>query len=145
MSYSQKNTFCEKKSVVVEAFYIGAGMSGIKGKHLISRVCSDGTIEYEDVKINGEQTVFFLKTMVLPQEDMKDLLLLLKSGETKKLLNTYESFSTTIDHSEDLLIRIFGEEEKEIKIKNFKPDIQRIREKYPTDLINLVSASVNIW
>lgn len=142
VSYSQKSSFCEKKSTVVEAFYIGAGMSGIKGKHLISRVCSDGTVQYEDVKMKGEEKQFVLKTVVLPQKDLQELLLILKSDETKKLFNIYEAYSSTIDHSEDLIIRILGEDVKEIQIKNFKPDIELIRRKYPLELLTL-ACSVN--
>lgn len=131
--------FQEKRQVLLEAHYSSKGMlSWRDGDHLIAKIYSDGIVEYEDVEIRNGVSISSLRRATLSKEELSDLSEFLKSNDVQGLSNEYAAFSTTIDHSEDLILKIRnGSQFKEIKVENFKPDLPEISVKYPKALVRV--------
>lgn len=129
----------EKKHILLEAHYSARGMlSWVDGEHLIAKIYSDGVVEYEDVEIKNGAPSPYLRRATLSRDDLNSLSELLKSSDVQGLSSKYAAFSTTIDHSEDLLLKITtGNKVKEIMVENFKPDLPEASAKYPKALIRV--------
>ncbi len=129
----------ESKPILLEANYSSKGMfSWRDGSHLIARVYSDGKVEYEDVEVKNGVSSNYLRRTMLSNEELNSLSELLSSADVQGLSSKYAAFSTTIDHSEDLLLKITsGNKVKEIKVENFKPDLPEASTKYPKALLRV--------
>jgi hypothetical protein len=140
--HAQHSGFCLGKKIVFEANYIGSGMSGIVGRHVISRVCTDRTVQYDEAIPTRSGEKYILKKRTLSKDRFDKLMQLLQSDEASSLRNEYPAATSTIDHSEDLLLSISIDNTKTIKVNNFKPDISSALKTYPLLLVKL-SCSAN--
>ena len=125
--------------VLLEAHYSSKGMlSWRDGSHLIARIYNNGTVEYEDVEVKKGVSNSYFRHTTLSQEELQNISAFLKSKEVQNLSSRYAAFTTTIDHSEDLIIKIINDDQiKEIKVDNFKPDVPKVASKYPKSLLHI--------
>jgi hypothetical protein len=144
VGHAQELDFCKRGTVIFEAYYVGVGMSGIQGKRTISKVCSDRTVQYEDLKANKPTSAFYFRSRRLSVEEYAEFLRLLAETEIRNLKGDFKTETSTIDHSEDLLILISKPYVSEINVTNFKPDIEKARKKYPVGLMKLACASISL-
>lgn len=124
--------------VLLEARYFGEGMSGITGDHLIARIHSNGLVEYEEVVDRDQSPHHFVKTARLNSSQLTRLFRLLTTHRVSSLADHYEPVSSTIDHTENLTLKIFTRGRiKRIVVENFKPDLPRAITTYPRELLDL--------
>ena len=129
------------RRVLVEARYSGIGLSGIEGNHLIARIYDDGLVEYEDIKDLHSFADYEMRNAKLTEEELKRLLRLLIQPEVGALANSYAAFSPTIDHRENLTLRVYFQgTQKQIEVENFKPELPKASAFYPSKLL-----SVTCW
>jgi len=136
-SFAQSSEFCIGKTVLFEADYVGAGMSGIQGNHLIAKICEDRTVQFEDVRQTKAGVEYVLRERKLSRVHYEKVRDYLDNPEAKKLDEKYPAFTSTLDHSEDLIMTIFVDGAKRITVSNFKPDIPAVSVKYPLGLLKL--------
>jgi len=140
MTSGQKQVPVSRK-VLIEARYSGIGMSGTEGNRLIARIYNDGLVEYDDVKDLHSFASYEVRTAKLTEEELKTLLRLLSQPEVQLLSDSYAALSPTIDHRENLTVRIyFRGTDKHIEVENFKPELAKANAFYPRKLI-----SVTCW
>lgn len=126
------------RSLLLEARYLGVGMSGIEGEHIIARIYSDGEVEYEDLKSFSEFPRYYLRTAKLTKKELTDLSRLLSSADLGSLSESYPAFSSTIDHRENLTLRFsFRGSIKQVEVVNFKPDLPKASTVYPRKLLSV--------
>ena len=82
-------------------------MSKAEGNRLIARIYDDGLVEYEDVKDLHSFADYEMRTAKLTEAELKRLSRLLIQSEVGSLADSYAAFSPTIDHREDLTLRIY--------------------------------------
>ncbi len=125
-------------SFLLEARYLGQGMTGIDGDHLIARIYGDGTVEYEDLKRLTTPSEYYQRTAKLTTKELADLSKLLNSNELVSLSESYPAISSTIDHRENLTLRFYSEGSmKQVKVENFKPHLDKDSKTYPEQLLAL--------
>jgi hypothetical protein len=123
---------------LLEARYLGEGLIGIEGDHLIARIYSDGTVEYEDLKSLTTAPEYYQRTAKLTTKELTDLSKLLDSKGLRSLSESYPSISSTIDHRENLTLRFYsGGSIKQVKVENFKPHLVKANNAYPQKLLAL--------
>lgn len=128
----------QSRSLLLEARYLGVGMSGIDGDHLIARIYSDGVIEYEDLKSLRTFPRYYQRTAKLTEKELTDLSSLLSSADLGSLSGSYPAFSSTIDHRENLTLRFsFRGAIKQVEVENFKPDLPKASSAYPRKLLTV--------
>ena len=127
--------------IVFEAHYVGEGMSWIQGKFLILRVYSNGNLEYleyEDIAVENYQKKVFLRNHKLSEIQLSVFLEFLVSQEFRSLPDKYSSFSSTIDHKEDLIFKVLQTDAARLIVaENFKPELAQAKTIYPATLIGL--------
>jgi hypothetical protein len=128
------------KPIMLEVYYSGAGNWWLAGKHLIARVYSDGFVEYDDISPASEiPEINNRRNTILQSETILGLSTFLTTTEVGKISRNYESFSSTLDHTEDVVIKIKKKNGfKKISIINFKPELPQANKKYPKELIRLM-------
>jgi hypothetical protein len=130
------NPSVTKAKVVAEAYYYGSGMSGIVGEHLIVRVYSDRTVEFDDL---GVDTNYILKRSRISRKGFSKLNKLLSDENMGKIPDTYGAVYATIDHTENLKLNLLvNGKYKEINVENFKPDLPKTKKIYPAQLVEIV-------
>lgn len=136
---SRQRTGVQKgRSLLLEARYLGVGMSGIEGDHLIARIYGDGVVEYEDLKSLRTFPRYYLRTAKLTEKELTDLSKLLSSADLGSLSEGYPAFSSTIDHRENLTLRFsFRGAMKQVEVVNFKPDLPEASAVYPRKLLSV--------
>lgn len=128
----------EEKRVLLEARYLGTGLSGIEGDRLIARIYSDGVIEYDDLRRLRSFPEYYQRTARLSASELTALSKLLRRDKLASLSESYPAFSSTIDHRTNLTLRFStGTETKEIRVENFKPELEGALKAYPRDLMTL--------
>jgi len=141
MTNGQKQDAPASRRVLVEARYLGVGMSAFDGNRLIARIYDDGLVEYEDVKDQHSLADYEMRTAKLTEEELKRLSRLLIQPEVGSLANSYAAFSSTIDHREDLTLSVYFQgANKQIEVENFKPELPKAKAFYPPKLL-----SVTCW
>lgn len=144
--YPQSNNrTVDNVTVIYEAYYSGRGNSWRTGKHLIAKVYSNGRVEFDDLKANGIVAELVQREVSLTSDELAQFRTLLKRDSIRRLDAFYGAYTTTIDHTEDLIINIIEEKKtRTIVVENFKPDLQGVKRKYPRDLVSLACLSENI-
>ena len=141
MTSVEKQEASSSRKVLVEARYSGIGMSRAEGNRLIARIYDDGLVEYEDVKDLHSVADYEMRTAKLTEAELKRLSRLLIQPEVGSLADSYAAFSPTIDHREDLTLRIYFQgAHKQIEVENFKPELPKANAFYPPKLL-----SVTCW
>ena len=128
----------EGKRVLLEARYLGVGLSGIEGDRLVARIYSDGMVEYDDLKKLNNFPEYYQRTAQLSASELSALSTLLRSDKLASLSESFPTFSSTIDHRTDLTLRFStGTQTREIRVENFKPELDGALKVYPSDLFTL--------
>ena len=126
----------EKKRVIAEAVYSGSGMAKVVGKYLFARVYSDGSLEFDDY---DESKSFVRRYSKMTHKQRTRLTELLSDSETAEFLLRYEAIYPTIDHAENLDLRLLvNGTYVNLSVENFKPYHPRSRATYPPRLVQIM-------